>query len=175
MRVNNLGFIDPNGSIPVPAGPGDLAFPRWRGKEWISDQAGWEANRLREMKETLKAGNHHKRIALTQSGVSYDFPDGSAVTAQTRNDTDRANIHATVTNGLVLQAQGVTDPVMPFRDAENVTHMMTPEQAIAFGQTVLAAVTGLYQTKWAVEVAIDALETSAEAAAFDLEAAWAGA
>lgn len=124
-----------------------------------------------ELKTRLKARNLAKRLSVQAAGVSYEFPDGTG-TVQTRNDTDVGNISAVATAGIALAGQGVTDPVLKFRDTENVTHPLTPSQAVAFGLAISDAISGLYEAKWTIDGQIDALTTVAECEAFDVDAEW---
>ena len=126
---------------------------------------------LSELQASLREQNATKRNALEAAGVAYTFPDDDG-TAQTRDARDMLNIQGIVSKAQLLQAQGNTDPVIAFRDAENVTHMMTATQAIEFGETVADTISGLYQTKWAIELDIDALADREAALAFDVDSAW---
>lgn len=126
---------------------------------------------LAEVQTELKAKNLAKRLAFELAGVPYTFPDGAG-TAQTRDARDLVNINGIASTGIVRAQQGVTDPIIPFRDEENVTHMLTPAQAIAFADHVGGAIAAAYQTKWDIDAQIDALASALAAADFDVEAAW---
>lgn len=142
------------------------------GKYW-NGQSLQDDLPLTKQKSALKDQNLQRRLDRMAQGISYDFPDGTG-TVQTRNDTDLGNINAVATTAIVLQGQGVTDPVVKFRDTENVTHLMTPEQAIAFGVALSSSITAIYQNKWDTDEAIDALADQAAIDAFDLDAEWSG-
>jgi len=115
---------------------------------------------------TIKLNLHaivaEERYVAEQAGVVYEFPDGTG-TVQTRNDTDIRNVQAQVLAAVILSGQGITDPIMSFRDAENETHVMTPVQMITMGMTVSATISGLYQTKWTKDEQIEALASVTEA------------
>lgn len=148
------------------AGPVEQIEGVWT-QTWVSTPVGIAAAR-----DVLKAQNLAKRLSLQAAGIAYTFPDGAG-TVQTRNDTDVGNINAVATAGVALAGQGVTDPVLKFRDTENVTHPLTPSQAVAFGLAISDAISGLYETKWTIDGQIDALTTVAECEAFDVDAEWA--
>jgi hypothetical protein len=48
-------------------------------------------------------------------------------------------------------AAGVTDPDIKWRDADNIIHALTPDQFIAFAQTVIAYAMAIKQTAWAIK------------------------
>ncbi|SMF83806.1 protein of unknown function [Tistlia consotensis] len=116
-----------------------------------------------------------RRIAR---GFTFDFGNGEQAPVDTRNDDDRANLDRLYARALRLDGQGVTDPVIPFRDGANVTRQLTPQQMIALGDAALAHGEAQYQWSWplkdavraegATEAAIDAALAQArgEAAAF---------
>lgn len=119
----------------------------------------------------------HRRIAAERTqrerlGVPYVFPPAVAGTIQTRDETDTRNIQGVVTTAMILQTQGITDPVLEFRDADNVNHALTPSQAIAMGMAVSAHVNALYSAKWTHDAAIEQLADTAACAAYDIEAGW---
>lgn len=120
-------------------------------------------------REALRAAVAADRIARQQLGIPYTFPDGKAGTIQTRDTQDLTNINGVATNAMLSKAAGVVDPVLPFRDEENETHMLTPDQAIALALAVASYVGRLYQAKWAHDSAIPAWDGST---AYDTLAFW---
>lgn len=127
---------------------------------------------IADQKEALKADNLARRIARLNEGFEYTFPNGVGV-IQTRNDTDLGNVNAVATTAIVLQGQGVTDPVISFRDQGNVTHNLTPAQAIAMGVAVSAFVSAVYANKWRIDdEIIDVAVDQSEVDAIDLESEW---
>ncbi|WP_420465629.1 DUF4376 domain-containing protein [Panacagrimonas sp.] len=113
-----------------------------------------------------------ERLRLERLGVPYVFPVDVAGTIQTRDDTDTRNIQGVVTTAMILQAQGVTDPVLEFRTADNVNHALTPSQAIAMGMAVSAHVNALYSAKWTHDAAIEQLADTVACAAYDTTTGW---
>lgn len=123
---------------------------------WVSDddeavQAIIDAYDPRPEIRLLVDAERKRREAL---GCVVQFPDGLG-TVQTRDPDDYRNINGMVTAALVLSAQGVTDPVLPFRDAEDSTHMLTPTEMIAVGMAVQQRVGALYGASWAIKQFIE--------------------
>ncbi|WP_051202677.1 hypothetical protein [Sediminimonas qiaohouensis] len=65
-----------------------------------------------------------------------------------------------------LIAQGVTDPVVPFRDATNVVHSLTPDQAIELISKAQAVAQEIYKASWAL------LDADAIPQDYDADARW---
>lgn len=135
--------------------------------EWYM---AWElvALPLEEQRTLLLAEVAKMRVYVQRAGKAYTFPDGAG-TIQTRDAIDLINVNGRVTAALVLQAQGVTDPVLEFRDAENVTHAMTPIQMIEMGMAASQFVSATYAAKWAHDTAVSAWDGAIE---YDIAAGW---
>lgn len=116
-----------------------------------------EVDKLREAK-----------IAL---GTPFDFPDGHG-TVQTRGLVDARNIQANVSAAHILVAQGETNPVMMFRDQEDVVHHMTPQQMIAMGLAVMARGQAIYAAAWVHKDTINALTKIEEIESYDINQGW---
>ena len=97
------------------------------------------------------------RKTKESAGLAYTFPTGSG-TIQTE-DEDIRNVLAVTTTALVLQAQGVVEAVIQFRDKENSTHDLTPTQAIAMGLAVQTFISSTYSDAWSKKAEIDAATT----------------
>lgn len=124
---------------------------------------------LKLQRTMLLAEVAREREARQVKGKKYAFPDGQLGTIQTRDDRDLVNINGRVTAALVLQAQAVADPVLSFRDEENVTHVMTPVQMVAMGMAASAFVSETYTAKWAHDTAIAAWDG---AQPYDISSGW---
>lgn len=66
--------------------------------------------------------------------MPYTYPSGVTHHNEMTDKVIR-DLSASTTAALALVSQGVTSPVMPWTTHENVTHMLTPAQMIAFGLT----------------------------------------
>lgn len=126
--------------------------------------------------DMLKARLHADVVSQWEKqvarGVAYTFPDGLADVIQTRDTQDTLNVNGMVTAALILQSQGVADPVLAFRGESNITHPLTPAQMIQMGMAVQGATLATYGAKWTHDAAIDALTTIEQAQAYDVTAGW---
>lgn len=96
-----------------------------------------------------------------QSGLMpYTYPDG---TTQHNEMTDRVirDLSASTTAALALASQGVTSAVMPWTTHENVTHMLTPAQMVAFGLSVTQWHSAIHMTSQTIRPQIESAETVA--------------
>lgn len=64
--------------------------------------------------------------------MPYTYPSGDTHHNEMTDKVIR-DLSASTTAALALASQGVTSPVMPWTTHENVTHMLTPAQMVAFG------------------------------------------
>jgi hypothetical protein len=134
------------------------------------EEAAHTAQLLDDRRRALSERIAQRRVDEQGKGYTYLFPDGLTGVVQTRQDSpDLLNINGQVTAALVLQSQGVLDPVMNFRDEENVTHQMTPTQMIVMGLTVSQFVSATYSSKWYHDEAVKAWDGSVE---YDYTVGW---
>lgn len=89
-----------------------------------------------------------------------------------RNSTDLTNIHGFVTNAIAAARANVTDPVLKFRGADNVTHNLTPEQGIRLGEIAARYYTNCYERAWALKDQIASAGTVAAVMAIDIITGW---
>lgn len=68
------------------------------------------------------------------------------------------DLSASTTAALALASMGVVDPVMPWTTYENVTHMLTPAQMIAFGLTATQWHSAIHVQSQTIRAAINAAE-----------------
>ena len=128
-------FEDPN-IVTWPVMPDAIQLPK------IDTQSDAEA-----VRRSLAA----KRIDMQGIGMTYIFPDGLTGTVQTRNAIDVINITGQAVGAMALSMQGDTTTLMPFRDAENVTHELTPLQMVQMAMAALNFVSATYLKKWELE------------------------
>jgi hypothetical protein len=133
---------------------------------WTSD-----ADLLTDAKTTKRQAVTNERDRRIVQGLTYTFPDGTAGTIQLR-PTDVGNVNGVATKGNALLQKGDTTTTQPFRDAENVTHTLTPQQAVDLGLAVADRVEAIYQASWDHKDAIAALTTVAEVNAYDITTGW---
>jgi len=113
------------------------------------------------VKNELKTIVNNIRPIKETAGITYSFNDGDGK-VQLRDERDFRNIMAISAAALALKANNVTDPVVIFRDEADVTHSMTPDEAIAFGMHVQQAITDIYKWSWDKKAEIDACTTLEE-------------
>lgn len=91
------------------------------------------------------------RVQAERRGMPYTFPDGSQDVVQVRHERDLANINGLVATAMVLQDQGVSEPVLAFRAASNSTYNMTPGQVIELGVAVGEFTAQQYRIAWGLK------------------------
>lgn len=159
-----LGTVEPiNSKIEQQAGP----FYEWHSDHIVANY-GKAPKPVDAVKYELKAKINERRIVLEKNGLSYQFPDSVGV-IQTRDDTDIRNIQSVTTTSLILKSQNIDSPVISFRDEGDVTHMLTPDQAIEMGLAVQSFIAGVYQWAWDAKANIDACTTLEELDAINLD------
>lgn len=141
LRNMTDDFEDPN-IVTWPVMPDAIQLPK------IDTQSDAEA-----VRRSLAA----KRIDMQGIGMTYIFPDGLTGTVQTRNAIDVINITGQAVGAMALSMQGDTTTLMPFRDAENVTHELTPLQMVQMAMAALNFVSATYLKKWELEGELDEL------------------
>ena len=146
----------------------------WTGNGWQvltseSSRQSLQAQGLRDQILRITAAlvravdaERDRRIA---QGKPHSFPDGLTGTVQLRNERDTGNVNAVATSGTALVIAGDAQARVVFRDAQDVTHPLSGEEAVAFGLAVMAWVSAHYAAAWAHK---DAIRQFADAA--DLEA-----
>lgn len=125
-------------------------------------EAEYLSNQLEAVKVAKRAEVDRIRKERESAGLFYKFEDALEGTVQTRNDTDIRNIQAVTTTGLVLKAQGVSTPAIPFRDGHDVIHVLTPDGAISMGMAVQSFIADAYSWAWNLKGQIDASKTVSE-------------
>ncbi len=156
----------------------------WTGNGWQvltseSSRQSLQAQGLRDQVLRLTAAlvravdtERDRRIA---QGKPHTFPDGLSGTVQLRNERDTGNVNAVATSGTALVIAGDAQARVGFRDAEDVTHPLSGEEAVAFGLAVMAWVSAHYAAAWAHKDAIRLLAEGADLEAladYDLQSGW---
>jgi hypothetical protein len=116
---------------------------------------------IEQKKAQLKQSVNQERDRRWPGTVNCDLAgDGSRIIpADARNDTDLRNIQAVTTTAQVVA--GTPDAVLKFRDANDVTHNLSPEEVIALGLIVQAHVQSFYEKAWVLKDSTDSM-TSVE-------------
>lgn len=127
--------------------------------------------RARELANQIDA-ERDRRIA---QGKPHTFPDGLSGTVQLRNERDTGNVNAVATSGTALVIAGDAQARVVFRDAEDVSHPLSGEEAVAFGLAVMAWVSAHYAAAWAHKDAVRALADRGDVEAlsgYDILSGW---
>ncbi|RJF94794.1 DUF4376 domain-containing protein [Oleomonas cavernae] len=106
------------------------------------------------------------------AGVPVDLGGGLVFTVDTRNDTDFRNILGLTTFALLAITAQAENVLIPFRAADDLTRLLTPEQVIGLSQAVTMRVAALYAVAWEGKAAIDAADTHTALDLLDLDAGW---
>lgn len=160
------------------------ALVLWTGNGWqlIHAEHTREAIRAQSRRE---AAQQHARVLSARidaerdrriaQGKPHAFPDGLTGTVQLRNERDTGNVNAVATSGTALVIAGDTQARVAFRDAEDVSHLLSGEEAVAFGLAVMAWVSAHYAAAWAHKDAIRLLAEGADLEAladYDIQTGW---
>ena len=145
------------------------AFPKWDGTQWVVD--------IKAVVTDKGTVIDSKREELVAKGVPWIFPDGKSGTVQIRNMVDVRNILTNVVGALILYVTGKNDPVLMFRDQEDVTHTgITPQQMLEMGLAIFEKGQAIYSTSWNLKGIIDDLAKdptkAAEIAAYPIADEW---
>ena len=121
-----------------------------------------EYNEIKQQELVARKVQYRKRINQIRDqyigrGLSYDFSDGTTGTIQLRDLKDMSNIQALSTNGLILQVVEDTTTEIPFRDAENVQHMLTGDELVDMGVKAVQFAQSYYIVAWNHKDAIEAI------------------
>ena len=107
------------------------------------------------------------------AGFPYVFPDAVSGTIQTRDLRDYINILGNVVAGILMSEQPI---VMPFRDAEDLSHSLSPTETKTMGLSALSSYTSIYRVAWAHKDALKDLAlggaTISEIEAYDITTGW---
>lgn len=156
----------------------------WTGNGWQvltseSSRQSLQAQGLRDQILRITAAlvravdaERDRRIA---QGKPHSFPDGLTGTVQLRNERDTGNVNAVATSGTALVIAGDAQARVVFRDAQDVTHPLSGEEAVAFGLAVMAWVSAHYAAAWAHKDAIRLLAEGADLAVladYDILSGW---
>lgn len=104
--------------------------------------------------------NINRDLAIAAGPGPLDLNnDGSLIVApDTRSDTDLRNIDALYSRAIRLEQQGISAPVMPFRDGTDTVFNLTPSEMMAMAEYVMVFVEDKYAWSWQVKDQISALE-----------------
>lgn len=104
------------------------------------------ANRQAELRAAVTA----ERDRRIHAGAVVSVTGYGDIPLQGR-PADQINLIALSDTARNLVATGVTSPVIPFRDATNATHMLTPAQMVELASKGKHTASMLYAAAWALK------------------------
>lgn len=105
-------------------------------------------------------------------GMSYNFSDGTTGTVQLRDLKDMSNIQSLSTNGLKLKVVGDTTTTIPFRDTENIQHMLTGDELVDMGEKAVQFSQSYYIVAWNHKDAIEAIGNLSDLENYNINTNW---
>lgn len=162
--LNSLGYFvvadtaQPTGDVVTEDAPvfaNGVWSQAWVSRAFTADEL---TSQLTVTKTNMLAEVATKVTAALEQGFSFTFTEGAGH-VQLR-DGDRANIASLRIRAEALQAQNVTDAVIPFRDFENVTHMCTPTMAVQLSDAAYDAYLKFLNAGWTLKDQINAAATA---------------
>jgi hypothetical protein len=104
------------------------------------------ANLANELKREINA-ERDRRVLM---GADIDVSGYGSIPVQ-GGPTDQINLLALGATAMELIAAGITGAVIPFRDALNVMHQLTPAQIAELVRKGKMVVTAIYAASWALK------------------------
>lgn len=97
------------------------------------------------------------RAEKRAEGIQHTFPGSIEGSIQIRDEdiTNLLSIHAAATTALIMQQSGS----LPFTDSGNITHMLTPEQAVGVTMAAFSHGALVHVTSQTLRAQIDNAET----------------
>lgn len=128
----------PEGTVEVPLKPGP--WHAWNSTAWVDQGAP----------TPTPADVDAERARRTLAGHTVTVTGYGDIPLQGRPE-DQINYLGLKDTASDLKAAGYTAPVIPFRDAANVVHMLSPDQMIEAVNKGKEHVSALYQAAWALK------------------------
>lgn len=102
-------------------------------------------------KQDLKESINAEREKRLHTGKRFNVSWQQTPIRMTGRTFDQTVILALLQRAMVYQSQGVTDPIITYRDGENVIHHLTPAQFIELGQIGMNWVEQVMAASWAMK------------------------
>ncbi len=160
--IHDLHNFDPraieDNYTTVPLDSGKFRKPRFVNGGWIeanpiTDEEIFVQSKLQKLTEI-----EQMQFEALTGGVPYRFGEVDDV-IQTRHERDLINISGVTTRAMLLQSQGINDPVIQFRAQSNTTYLLTPDEAILLGQAVALHSEEIYTKGWNLKDALSLADT----------------
>lgn len=158
------GVMAPNATLVEP--------PTLEKFSWVLTNESWVAIdaelALIKYRESLKELVNFNRDLALSSPPEVNINQQDTIQVQTRSHLDLINIMGVVISAMILNGQGVTSNVIQFRDANDVTRILTPTETMTMGLNVQAYVGHVYSESWRIKNLLEAAQTKEELEAIDL-------
>lgn len=112
--------------------------------------AALEAARAAERRRADQDGINRERDRRILAGAEIEIAGYGTIPVQ-GSETDQINLLALGATAAELIAAGITTPVIPFRDAENTMHHLTPGQMADLTRQGKQVVSAIYAASWALK------------------------
>lgn len=149
------GWLIPGGCVEVePPLLSAGQSSKWNGEKWLvidpEPEAEPEPVDPAAALAALHAEINDERDRRINAGVTVSVTGYGDIPVQGREE-DRINTLALKDTARDLIAAGITDPIVPFRDADNVLHLLTPAQTAELADKGKTAAAAIYQVAWAMK------------------------
>lgn len=152
--VADLHNFDPRTTVlsytTVPLESGAFRKPQFINGAWVEGNPILPAELIANAKASKRALIESSITAQLTAGVPFKFGDHDDI-IQTRFERDLINISGVTTRAILLKSQGEENAVIQFRAESNTTYLLTPDEAIALGQTVAEYSEQIYNKGWSLK------------------------
>lgn len=160
------GVQAPNATLTSPL---DLEQCKWKYNKELNQ---WTPLTLQQRLEALMVDKfeniNNQRAYLIYKGFPHTFANGTTTVIQTRAEKDLIAILGTTVTAMFMLQQGMTNKI-PFRSADDVTHMLDPQEAVMLGMSIQQQVAGVYQKSWDKKEELKACKTVQELESIDID------
>jgi len=133
-EIKDIDEVVPEGYISVAPPEGDV---KWGGTSWVKSPPTPQQVNIERSRRLVEGST----ISVTSYGE---------IPVQGR-DQDQITILALEASAKDLKAAGVTTAAIPFRDRDNGSHMLTPDQTIELMAKAKQYAQAIYQASWALK------------------------
>lgn len=123
-----------------------------------------------QLRDMVKLDVNSIRDQKLKEGAAVTIAN-TAITIQTRNEQDMANINGTASLAITAVMAGQANTFIPYRDADDILHIFTAEQALDMTKQVHARLYRHYEHSWNIKDSLGSM-TKTQIKALDLEGDW---
>ena len=125
----------------------------WEGEALSNETHTFDEDGLPVLRQSprLKTGDELARLINCERQRRIEVGKDFGGIWVTGSDRDQVNLLALKDTARDLQAAGIDAPIIPFRDGNNVEHMLTAGQIIDLANAGKAYVSAIYQASWTLK------------------------